>query len=812
MFADQSGPSATSSANAVVPTDPPGSVRELRLALVCYGGVSLAIYMHGITKEVHKLVVASKGLEVSPDQNPFPTGTERVYWDALKQLQDREKGIATRVVVDILAGSSAGGINAVFLAKALAHNRSQDALRDVWMEKGDLRKLLRSRLPGIPLKVTGWVIGNLFRRGTTPPLNGDLMITWLWEALNRMDSGQDPTPFPELDTLMPEDHALNLFVTTTDLSGYMRLVTAHAPKQVQDLWHRHVLPFRFGDGRDQLDERHNAALAFAARATSCFPGAFPPVNVENVTEILRPQGWPGDFPNRFARIYGLSRLDVSKRYFIDGGVLDNRPFQVAIDAVVAKPAETEVDRRLLYIEPDPYAPAPAAEGAAPEAELPAVPGMIQTVWRGLSTIPRNEPILSDLLRIRSHNQSIDEMEGIVDAAYQDVERAVDAHPSPPPGDWTAYDEVNGRISREAAEIAGPANLAYFQLKLRSVLDRLARVAAEICNFPQDSNHWAFVRDVVYRWADDRKLLERGGSPTAEQIDFLRAFDLGFRERRVRFVIKGLNELYASVDQRAEPPMRAHLDEAKKALWGFIVRLRRLARRLAASGDEDGAGTRVRGLVTEAFDEDSISDELASTSTQDMTEATARFTERRRATLDSAAKELEAYLAEELASFSQDLYTAFQEGTSGWDQRIKDRLTVRYLGFPYWDILIYPLLHVTRLGELNRIEVIRLSPNDVDLLSPKGAKAKLKGVTKGHFGAFFEREYRENDYLWGRLDAAERLLWILFDRETVAQEAERAVPGLAATAFRAILDDERSALASIADTFQGLEAQISALRG
>jgi len=36
------------------PPDLPGDhdVRELRLALVCYGGVSLAIYMHGITKEL----------------------------------------------------------------------------------------------------------------------------------------------------------------------------------------------------------------------------------------------------------------------------------------------------------------------------------------------------------------------------------------------------------------------------------------------------------------------------------------------------------------------------------------------------------------------------------------------------------------------------------------------------------------------------------------------------------------------------------------------------------------------------------------
>ena len=33
-------------------------------------------------------------------------------------------------------------------------------------------------------------------------------------------------------------------------------------------------------------------------------------------------------------------------------------------------------------------------------------------------------------------------------------------------------------------------------------------------------------------------------------------------------------------------------------------------------------------------------------------------------------------------------------------------------------------------------------------------AKLDGVSIGHFGAFFDQAWRENDYLWGRLDGAE----------------------------------------------------------
>ena len=50
---------------------------ELRLALVCYGGVYLAVYMHGVTKELHKLVVAARRLEDVADvdaNTAFPDG------------------------------------------------------------------------------------------------------------------------------------------------------------------------------------------------------------------------------------------------------------------------------------------------------------------------------------------------------------------------------------------------------------------------------------------------------------------------------------------------------------------------------------------------------------------------------------------------------------------------------------------------------------------------------------------------------------------------------------------------------------------
>ena len=44
--------------------------KELRFALICYGGISLAVYMHGITKEVWRLAAASRAVPVAAGLAP----------------------------------------------------------------------------------------------------------------------------------------------------------------------------------------------------------------------------------------------------------------------------------------------------------------------------------------------------------------------------------------------------------------------------------------------------------------------------------------------------------------------------------------------------------------------------------------------------------------------------------------------------------------------------------------------------------------------------------------------------------------------
>src|SRR6266540_66416 len=127
--------------------------KELRIALVCFGGVSLAVYMHGISKEILKLVRASSALhaisdrtkrakasfldEADPEKREYDT--ESIYFELLREIGGK---IELRVIVDIIAGASAGGINGTMLARALSHDLPMGPQRNLWLENADVTVLL----------------------------------------------------------------------------------------------------------------------------------------------------------------------------------------------------------------------------------------------------------------------------------------------------------------------------------------------------------------------------------------------------------------------------------------------------------------------------------------------------------------------------------------------------------------------------------------------------------------------------------------------------------------------------------------------
>jgi hypothetical protein len=88
--------------------------------------------------------------------------------------------------------------------------------------------------------------------------------------------------------------------------------------------------------------------------------------------------------------------------------------------------------------------------------------------------------------------------------------------------------------------------------------------------------------------------------------------------------------------------------------------------------------------------------------------------------------------------------------------------VNYLGFPFWDVLTFPMTNTSEIGELHEILVDRISPQDACTLIGFDGIDSLKGIGFSHFAAFLSRAYRENDYLLGRLHAVDRLIDIVCD--------------------------------------------------
>ena len=123
------------------------SVEEVRVAMALNGGVSLAIWMGGCAVEIDCARRADLGPEVIEG---FPT---RSVYAAICGALDR------RLVVDVMSGSSAGGINGALLAAASVGRRRlhPDYLRTRWLELGDASRLLHPLTLGDPFSLMSGV-------------------------------------------------------------------------------------------------------------------------------------------------------------------------------------------------------------------------------------------------------------------------------------------------------------------------------------------------------------------------------------------------------------------------------------------------------------------------------------------------------------------------------------------------------------------------------------------------------------------------------------------------------------------------------
>jgi hypothetical protein len=101
-----------------------------------------------------------------------------------------------------------------------------------------------------------------------------------------------------------------------------------------------------------------------------------------------------------------------------------------------------------------------------------------------------------------------------------------------------------------------------------------------------------------------------------------------------------------------------------------------------------------------------------------------------------------------------------------ESMIKSYLQDCYKNYDRYDISVFGLQYGTEVGEGQEVAVVRISPEDADgLLSEHDTNGdrvlgKLAGTALGNFAGFLDLRWRRNDMLWGRLDAADRIIHAL----------------------------------------------------
>ncbi len=830
--------------------------KELRLALVCFGGVSLAIYIHGVSKEILKLARASKAIHASPDPNDpsrekytYPNenvtdipDTELVYFDILKDFAPE---LDLRVIIDTIAGASAGGMNSVFLGRAIAHDLNFDHLRHHWLIEADVDKLKGTRKRAskweklLTRPLINILSGKFLGKGNLstkvkeklpallniwdlkPPFDGKHLLELVYNGLKAMGT-------VTYHSLLPRGHRLELFVTLTDFYGYKRSILLNDPPQITELEHRHNLKFSYFKKSTEdeqsviesdFDDTDLASLSFAARATSCFPGAFPPAQIREVDHFFKERGssWvkKEEFIKNNFREYHLAGVNPELTSFLDGSILNNKPFDKAINAIHNRPAFREVDRRIIYIDPNPEKLKGKAAGAPP--------AMLNTLKGAMSDIPMNEPMHDDLQEIHEHNQKVSTIKAVVDSVKPSVQKLVyEVSPKTLAKKTTPEQLAEWRnlASARAVKEAGYSYEAYARLKIRSTVASMTKTLADICDLPPSGIErrrlfslfqcWVLKdsqgESLLYGDQDNRKqtgLLywtsafiktTTSLSTLPYWVTFILHFDVDYQKRRIQFLIQELNSQYAKY------PAHVHeLDDCKMALYKVLEEIKH-SRTLDLLSPEQI--TLIKRHVLRVIDFP-LTDDVKCL--KNIAHLDAHQTQ-----IVEILEILHPVIGLDKIRSDSDSVIANQLNNS-WNDTFKQNLITSYLGFAFWDVITFSIMGAKSSGEFNEMLVNRISPNDELCLKSDPLEMPLKGTAMRSFGAFFSRRDRENDYLWGRLNGAERLIDFLYLQAKSEDIEDRFnLIDVKKRAFNAILEAEKEHLHTVPELFDRIRSRIEKL--
>ena len=524
---------------------------EIRYAVVMYGGVSLAIYINGVAQELLALVAATAPAE--PDAETTTTerllpaselrGGQRVYRKLSQYLWDYRRGerpaggekdddtIRVRFVVDVISGTSAGGINGIFLSKALANNESMQGLKQLWLNEGDLSRLLNDA------ESVGDLPGLSVAKPQASLLNSQRMYHILLGALDSMEGEGSRSATPRKFKASPLVHELDLFITTTDIRGLVMPIKL-ADAAVWEPRHRNVFHFRYeiagATGTDWNDfvKANDPFLAFTARCTSSFPFAFEPMRLEAVPGVARhfsltehPYNRADiknpDWEHFYSEYLGAQpgppktrdemKAEFAQRSFGDGGYLDNKPFSHATSMLLRRHANVPVERKLIYVEPAPEHP---ETREVVHSEI----NFLDNVLAAVSDLPRAETIREDLDRITERNRDIRRVRQYLG----DVERNL---PTILDGKSLDRRRFQYRFPVEVVGELGAAYAAYHRLKVDSISSLLSDRISRAADIDPASDGCLAVRALVTAWRRSRFSERPENDGRATENRFLRLYDV-----------------------------------------------------------------------------------------------------------------------------------------------------------------------------------------------------------------------------------------------------------------------------------------------
>jgi len=240
--------------------------------------------------------------------------------------------------------------------------------------------------------------------------------------------------------------------------------------------------------------------------------------------------------------YRLVGDDPLTTHFVDGGLLDNSPFDHTITAIAAKSAQGPVDRRIVHIDPDP-GDWPAVAGDPAAAQQP--PTWAAGVKTALA-VQRSQSLVRDLDDLQQLNQTISSVGAITSDLQQRVDVELRSITGPSGTTHPSREDIqawSSAVHARVPAVAGTVNIATYQrLKVAAVADMLGIDLAGALGYPPGSQPADFIRSVFTVWFSrpDSLPIHTAG----ELAELLGDVDLPYRERRLRFLISGVNRLFS----------------------------------------------------------------------------------------------------------------------------------------------------------------------------------------------------------------------------------------------------------------------------